>query len=345
MKNELKVQQESTRRLTTFYMAALTSIAIFALIGQILVQVSLTQQSSDARVINLAGRQRFLSLRITMAASGLIIPSDPVSRDARISELRTTLDTFVNERHGLIYGDPTLGLPGHNSQSVLQMFNTMQPHFDAITGAAKDMLSRIELDSGASVKTSTSTFATYVDTILAHEEDFVTTMNLTVAQYQHEAEERVTYLRTIEVLLCALTLIVLFLEGLFVFRPAVNRIKKSTTELVGAEKQLVQRADELERKNNDLELAFNEALAAHRKVMPHARVLSYGHYQVQGSQGNYFTVSLREMQGGNVRLECECLMYRRNLICSHSLAAATLHSALVRQRGPMPFNRPREITG
>jgi hypothetical protein len=27
-------------------------------------------------------------------------------------------------------------------------------------------------------------------------------------------------------------------------------------------------------------------------------------------------------------------MYQRNLVCSHSLAAATLHSALLRQRNP-----------
>lgn len=351
MKYELKLHQQSTRRLTTLYMTALTTIAIFALIGQIVVQLSLNQQSSDALVINLAGRQRFLSLRITLAASCLVLPSDPLSRDSRISELRTALNSFENEHRGLIYGDSALGLPGHNSPTISQMFNTMQPDFDAITGSAKDVLNTIDTNNAASIKTPTTALTPDVNTILAHEENFVTTMNQTVAQYQHEAEERVTSLRIIEVVLCTLTLAVLFLEGFFVFRPAVDRIKKSTTELVGAEKQLVQRTQELERKNNDLELAFNEALAAHRKVMPHARVVSYGRYQVQGSQGSYFTVSSHE-EGGNMRLECECLMYRRNLICSHSIAAATLHSALVRQRNPMPtnrsttnFNYPRQITG
>jgi hypothetical protein len=126
-------------------------------------------------------------------------------------------------------------------------------------------------------------------------------------------------------------LIVLLLEGVLVFRPAIQRLRKSLADLVHAEEQVAVRSLELEQKNTELELALSEAMAAHRKVMPHARVVAFGHYQVQGSQGNYDEVTNRNVNGAS-QLICERLMYRRNLICSHSLAAATLHSALIRQQ-------------
>src|SRR5206468_1198461 len=137
-------------------------------------------------------------------------------------------------------------------------------------------------------------------------------------------------LRIIEIVLCSLTLTVLLLEGRFVFHPAIGKLQKSLTALFRAEQQIVTQIEELEQKNTELELAFEEAMVAHRKVMPHARVIALGHYQVQGSQGNYYEVESREANGIMI-LACKCPMYRRNRICSHSLAAASLHSALLRQ--------------
>jgi len=340
----LQNQQHSTERLRHLYIIALSAIAILAILGQVLIQYSLIQQSSDARVINYAGRQRYLSLKLTMAVCGLLIPSDPIDRDSRIREVRTTLNAVVYEHYGLLYGDAALGLPGGNSPAVMQLLNSVEPNFQAIKDAVTNMLDRIDRDDASFLKTSASVLSPYVDIVLAQEEGFATTMDKTVAQYQHEAEGRVTRLRLIEVVLCSLTLCTLLLEGRFIFHPAISRLRRSMSALVQAEKQVAAHAEEVERKNNELELAFDEAMIAHRKVMPHARVISLGHYQVQGSRGNYYDVESRNVNGITV-LECKCPMYKRNMICSHSLAAASLHSALLRQprnfsQSPNNFRSP-----
>jgi nitrate/nitrite-specific signal transduction histidine kinase len=334
MKSALRNHNISPSRLTRLYIIALSSIAIFAIIGQILVQISLAQQSDDARVINFSGRQRMLSLKLTMAVSTLVIPSDPL-RDSRMSEVRDTLTKLENERHGLMNGDSSLGLPGGNSATVTQLLNSIQPDFDAITAAARDILNKNGAIPSAQLQQD-------VDTILAHEENFVKVMNDTTAQYQHEAEGRVTNLKVEELILLILTLAVLLLEGTFIFRPAIRNLQTSITQLVKAEKQVAAHTTELESKNSELELAFQEAMAAHRKVMPHARVVSYGHYQVQASNGSYYTVKTHNVNG-NYHLECECLMYRRNLICSHSLAAASMHSALLRNHNQRHLNDTRNL--
>jgi hypothetical protein len=331
VKGALQDVQHPTRRFARLYIIALSAIALFALTGQGVIQYALYQQSSDALVINMAGRQRYLSLKLTMAVCALIIPSDPFNQSERLQELQTTQSAFTRERHGLMYGDPSLGLPGNNSTTVMQLLTSIEPNFEAITGAATDMIDKINQDNAAGIKTSPAELTPDVNIVLAQEEGFATTMNTAVAQFQLEAQDRVTRLRIIEIVLCCLTLTVLLLEGSFIFHPAVNRLKKSVNDLIRAEKLVAAHAEELEHKNNELELAFEEAMAAHRKVMPHARVLAVGRYQVMSSRGTYFDVESKQVNDTMI-LECQCPMYTRNMICSHSLAAGSLHTALLRQK-------------
>ena len=56
------------KRLGLFYLIALGCIAISILISQILIQTSINSQQDDAHVINVAGRQRMLSQKISKIA-------------------------------------------------------------------------------------------------------------------------------------------------------------------------------------------------------------------------------------------------------------------------------------
>ena len=53
------------RRLTAIYGVALSAVALLCVTGNVLVQRALHQQEGDARVINVAGRQRMLSQALT----------------------------------------------------------------------------------------------------------------------------------------------------------------------------------------------------------------------------------------------------------------------------------------
>lgn len=70
-------RQTIFKRLTVHYIAALGTVALVSLFGEGLVQVALNQQSSDAHVINLAGRQRMLGQKLSKAALALEFASAP----------------------------------------------------------------------------------------------------------------------------------------------------------------------------------------------------------------------------------------------------------------------------
>ena len=100
-----------TRRLTILYIMALSTIALLTLLGQVAIQVALQQQSSDALIINIAGRQRMLSQRLSKAALALEVFSDPQMRQQNADELQAVVSLWQRSQEGLQHGDAALGLP------------------------------------------------------------------------------------------------------------------------------------------------------------------------------------------------------------------------------------------
>ena len=65
--------QSPARSLTRRYILALASVALLAAFGQILVQLALARQHSDAHLVNIAGRQRMLSQKLTKTARAMLV--------------------------------------------------------------------------------------------------------------------------------------------------------------------------------------------------------------------------------------------------------------------------------
>jgi len=215
------------RRLTWLYVAALSAVALLSLAGQLVIQNFLGRQASDSTVINIAGRQRMLSQRLTKAALALGESDDTDERQARLDELRDSLALWQKCHRGLQTGDASLGLPGHNSPFVAQQFAALEPHFQGLQSAAQQLL-----DEPATT--------TQASELLRHERPFLAGMDAIVSQYELEAREHVGTLQAVERALFALTIVVLVLEGILVFRPAVRHIQSTLAALRTAGEELRQ---------------------------------------------------------------------------------------------------------
>jgi signal transduction histidine kinase len=77
----------------------------------------------------------------------------------------------------------------------------------------------------------------------AHQDAFLDGMDRIVAVYEREAEERVVRLRQAELVLLLIALVVLALEGAFVFRPAARALRDHLAQRDRAEAQLLQVSD------------------------------------------------------------------------------------------------------
>lgn len=212
-------QRNPARRLYHRSWAALAFIAGLLVLHQLLLQPSLSRLTSDAPVINVSGRQRMLSQRLSKAALALESASDAAEARQRRAELVATVTEWTRGHRGLQRGDADLRLPGANSPPVQRLFAELEPHFDAIVHAAQSLLAS---NPEQADEPALEARRTAVKTILQHEPEFLTRMHAIVGLYESEARRRVQQLQVLGLVIMAAILLLLVCVQLVVMRPAIQ---------------------------------------------------------------------------------------------------------------------------
>src|SRR5690606_11381768 len=190
-KNGISLDQRTFRRLSRLYIIALSTIALSVILSQILIRKHLNDQESDSTVINVAGRQRMLSQKLTKEIVSISIENDLEKRIALKNELKETLALWELSHNALQMGNDSLGLPGENSVLITKMFHELNPEFDAIRSASKSIIEKTENIPPLSIDMLTDEISTVKQT----EGAFLAIMNNIVNQYDFEADGKVTWLR------------------------------------------------------------------------------------------------------------------------------------------------------
>src|SRR5690606_3324992 len=133
-------------RLGLLYVLALSVVACSLLVGQLLIQQHLNTQLTDSHVINVAGRQRMLSQRISKAALLLSPEQNSAERKKIREELKSAITLWKLSQDGLLNGDDSMFLPGMNSETVRTMFDSIGPSFDAMYGNGTEVTTALGRD-------------------------------------------------------------------------------------------------------------------------------------------------------------------------------------------------------
>lgn len=173
------------RHLTRGYLFALGLIALLAIIGQILIQHTISERASASHVVDLAGRQRMLSQRLVNLVLLLGKATDGPQRLLLLHDLRQDLELWDTTHQGLQKGDSTLGLPGHNSTSIQKLFAELEPHRAHIHGAVSEVLAAYE--KPGSDPQFQAGLERPIQSLLTRENSFVVGMNEIVQQFAAEA--------------------------------------------------------------------------------------------------------------------------------------------------------------
>lgn len=243
-KNSHSVDQDTFEKLSRLYIIALSTIALSVVISQLLIRKHLNSQESDSTVINVAGRQRMLSQKLTKEIVSLTKEENSNNREVLTHKIRETLSLWQVSHIALQNGSKTLGLPGDNSLFVSQMFDTLNISFNIINTNSNAIINVLESQPNLSLKS----IKNQINKVKENENDFLLMMDKIVNQYDSEADEKVAWLRNLEVFLMALTLSILLGEFIFIFWPTAKTVKNTLSELLKAEKkakEMAFEADEL----------------------------------------------------------------------------------------------------
>lgn len=230
----------SFKNLRRLYLFALLTIGITVLLSQLLIQYNLSAQLSDSRIINISGKQRMLSQKLTKEILILNFVTDTTKSKEEIIRINETINLWKYNHYALENGNDSLGFPKKKSPKLTQLFIAIKPNFDTIIKASNQFLAnkKAHINDAENKK--------LVETILENEAVFLAKMNQIVGEYDNEALKKVTLQSKTEYAILLFTLFVLLLEFIFIFKPTNKKIEKLIFKLLLSEKKALKLAHDTE---------------------------------------------------------------------------------------------------
>lgn len=229
-------------KLRRLYLFAFLAIAVIIIISQVLIQQHVSTQINDSRVINIAGRQRMLSQKLTKEILLLKENSLPLERKKKVTTIRNTFKVWVASHKGLQNGSETLNLPKENTAEVVKMFQEIEVYFHPIENTVRKLILRLEENPTISLDQLEQEIAI----ILENEDEFLSKMNEIVFKYDEISKSKVQNLKLLERVLLTVSLFILALEILFLFRPMSLKVRDTIKHLLKSKAASQEKAVALE---------------------------------------------------------------------------------------------------
>ena len=230
----------SFKNLRRLYLFALLTIAFTVLLSQLLIQYNLNSQLSDSKIINISGKQRMLSQKLTKEILILNFYADTTNRKQEITRINEIIKLWKFNQYALENGNDSLGFPKEKSKALSDLFVAIKPNFDNIVKAATAFLNNKE----AGIQEIEN--QKLVQTILDNQGVFLDKMNQIVGEYDKEALEKVTLQSKTEYAILIFTMLVLLLEFIFIFKPTNKKVEQLIFKLLNSEKKALKLARDTE---------------------------------------------------------------------------------------------------
>ena len=268
-------------RLGVLYALALSGIAITMIVSQVYLQDYISQQKNNSHIINLAGRQRMLSQKISKVALQLGTTSEPAQRKVYANELADAIDLWTTSHQTLLSNGEVLGITNPERSVIDTLYQTLNPSYTAIVTSAQQLLTQLRQSPSASL----NLLQPHIDSILQNEPAFLEVMDNIVFQYDDEAQSRILYLKNIELVLLAVALTMILFELLFIFRPTARRIRDTMRELMESKEQAQGMTHELGVLYESLENSYQALAEVQTEELPPTV------YATTDRQGNFHSVA------------------------------------------------------
>ncbi len=260
MEEKFAAEKRIFHRLTRLYIIALVAVAVISLFGQLLIQFILNELIDDSHLVNIAGRQRMYSQKITKQ-SLLVFQLNTLKINSveQRKILETDLLKWAKNHNDLKSGKSfsTISFFNKNNTQIAQLYEQLDQNFNQI----KKNVGYIISDQPINIQKIA------LEKVQANEGDFLIKMNKIVEYYDITAKQKVTKTRQAEGLLFCLLITVLIFEALFIFKPIAQQIKNSVKMLTETSQNLLIANEELLITNRKLEHTKNELLTTNNEKM------------------------------------------------------------------------------
>lgn len=179
-----------------------------------------------SRVINISGRQRMLSQKITKNV--LLIYENPNKDNIEfyLEDLQRDLYIFERSHFNLINGNESQGISGKNSDIVIDLFEDIDPYFISLVDTTKEILNLVKAGENDS-----DLILENIRTLILNERSFLERMDEIVFEYDNESKESITNLEILENIVFYIILLALLLITLFILLPAGKTLRHAFIDI------------------------------------------------------------------------------------------------------------------
>lgn len=212
------------------YLLFLGGLTLIIVISQVLIQKSISESKTDSRIVNVSGRQRMLSQKISKSAMRLQASNNEKEYLDAQEELSAACKLLVASHLSLMNGNEELDVSKMNNSVVLKrLFGWLLPFYETMVLAVHE----IEQHDYAwyQISQNREILAGHIKKINESEDDFLKLMNDITFEYDHLSSEKVENLSISEFYLFGITLLLIALEAVFIFRPMINKAKKKEAHI------------------------------------------------------------------------------------------------------------------
>lgn len=222
------------KNVTWRYVIALCLVALLTTTTFLMVSRTIAEEESRSAVVKLAADQRTLSQRIAFFANAFVTASTAADRDEYRRELLKTVRAMERAHEGLTAGDANLGVSAEIVASIQSLYFKGDRPFDTeVRNYLKNARALADLPEDE-IGVDHPTLAALN---LAGTNFIMQTHDLIVRILQQEGEQAIFKMERMELWLWLSTLLLLLLEGLFIFRPLARRIRTNVQDIEAAERR------------------------------------------------------------------------------------------------------------
>lgn len=236
---------------TLSYVIALAIIAMLALFSHYLVQSIVKEQEATARVVNMAGRQRMLTQRITLFAKELQEPMSPGERARLVNEYEDLVNTLERMHLALMNGSVEENIPAPRTERIKQIFSQAPVNLDdkvqAFISNARTIQQRLEAGNNYQ--------QTFIKLESAAHKSILEALDTLVFGFQSDSEIAIAQLRRYNKWSLIGMLATLLMEAVFIFRPLLMSLYRRENQYLSLLKAMEDEISERVR-----EKTFNDPL-------------------------------------------------------------------------------------
>lgn len=234
------------------YLLAILLIAMAIVVAQILIQNHLDSQLDDSRIVNIAGRQRMLSQKLMKETLMLQTANSKGSIEQIIGALENDLAIFSKTHEDLQYDVEGIGKMNLNNSEIPSLFKEIDKDQKQLVSSSIKIIEAFEPESDM----AQFDISSEVNEMMQVEGRFLVKMDAIVNEYDAISQEKVKALKQKEYILLIISLAILLLEILFLFRPISIYIRNVIKDLIQTKNQLTKKVEKV----NDLYVAKENSL-------------------------------------------------------------------------------------